>query len=635
MSSTPSSKLAEVVGIALQSISETAGSEFANHVGELLLTNPSQVARLVFLRKAVEVCKGGDYNELEKLWLTGRVPATTSEFIEHPYYLDMAGQIYPAIMEELLEINSGEYQEAVLTGAIGTGKTTIAIISTAYQLHLLSCYRDPHQIYGLDRSSELLFVFQSINATLSKSVDYARFKALIEKSPYFQNEFTFNKKILSELQFPNRIIVKPVSGQDTAAIGQNVFGGIIDEVNFMQRVEKSRQSVDGGTYDQAMALYNSIARRRKSRFMKKGKLPGLLCLVSSRRYPGQFTDIKEEEARKDIEETGRTGIFIYDKTTWAVKPEGTFSGEWFRIFIGDDTRRPRILQPEEMVHPADEALIREIPVEYKREFEDDVMNALRDIAGVATLAKHPFIQDTNTMAEAFGHHESVFSAEWIDFERTNTIIYPKHFFKPHLPRFAHIDLALSGDSCGFVVGTVSNFKEVARMEGERTFTEMLPEFHIDGALEIRPPPGGEIIFSKVRNILYKLKEMGLAVRWVSLDTYQSVDTLQILKQAGFLCGTKSVDTDLTPYEMTKAAFYDRRIHLPKHDKLRLELASLERDLKRNRIDHPPAGSKDISDALAGVVYGLTMRREIWGLYGVSILRVPESIRVQVQKPSGE
>ena len=56
------------------------------------------------------------------------------------------------------------------------------------------------------------------------------------------------------------------------------MGGLIDELNYMSVVEKSKVAVDKGTYDQAILLYNSIARRRKSRFMENGKLPGILCL---------------------------------------------------------------------------------------------------------------------------------------------------------------------------------------------------------------------------------------------------------------------------------------------------------------------------------------------------------------------
>ncbi|APD18895.1 hypothetical protein [Vibrio phage J14] len=48
-----------------------------------------------------------------------------------------------------------------------------------------------------------------------------------------------------KLKFPNRIFVRAISGEDTAAIGQNVIGGIIDEINFMGLVEDSKKRLTG------------------------------------------------------------------------------------------------------------------------------------------------------------------------------------------------------------------------------------------------------------------------------------------------------------------------------------------------------------------------------------------------------
>ena len=162
--------------------------------------------------------------------LTGAIkwlhpPVGIRQFIEDPNFLGNAGEVYPAIMEVLEELASGKYVEAVLTGAIGTGKTSIALWVTAHSLYQLSCMRDPHGEFDLARSSEITIIFQSITRELAKGVDYQRFRAMIERSPYFQRHFPFDKNIESELRFPNRIIVKPVSGSETAAIGQNVIGG--------------------------------------------------------------------------------------------------------------------------------------------------------------------------------------------------------------------------------------------------------------------------------------------------------------------------------------------------------------------------------------------------------------------------
>ena len=126
-----------------------------------------------------------------------------------------------------------------------------------------------------------------------------------------------------------------------------------------------------------MALYLSIARRRSSRFLRHGRLPGLLCLVSSRRYPGQFTDRKEAERRRQLAEEGTTSIYLFDRRVWQVKPEGTYSGATFRVFAGDEARQPRVLLPGEDVPEADAHLVIEVPVEHRHEFAQDVVNALR------------------------------------------------------------------------------------------------------------------------------------------------------------------------------------------------------------------------------------------------------------------
>lgn len=560
-------------------------------------------------------------------------PVDIVTFVEDPYFLNAKGILYPEVIRCLEEMNNGTYVEAVLTGAIGTGKTTIAIFSTAYQLYLLSCYKNPHSMFGLDPSSEIVFIFQSLNAKLAKAVDYERFKAMLEKSPYFHTMFPFNTEIASELKFPNRIIVKPVSGQETAAIGQNVIGGIIDEINFMAVIENSKASMDGGTFDQAIALYNSISRRRKSRFMSAGKLPGLLCLVSSKRYPGQFTDRKEAEAQREIELTGKTGIYVYDKKSWEIKPKDAFSGEWFNVYAGSESKKPRILAPGEGVDVGEEHLMITIPEEYRLEFEADIMNALRDIAGVSTLAKHPFIVNTDSIHAASRKGGIIFGRDVVDFEETRLKIMPRQFYKPDLPRFVHIDLALSGDSAGICIGTVTGFKE--EINAITGTTGMMPNIYIDGVLEVKPPKNDEIKFYKIREALYVLKKMGLNIRWITFDQFQSVDSMQLLKQAGFQVGRQSMDITCAPYDFTKNALYDGRLNMPEHAKLKRELASLEKDTKKNKIDHPPHSSKDLSDALAGVVYGLTMRRELWNLYNVPLMQLPESVRSVVTKVISE
>jgi len=124
------------------------------------------------------------------------------------------------------------------------------------------------------------------------------------------------------------------------------------------------------------------------------------------------------------------------------------------------------------------------------------------------------------------------------------------------------------------------------------------------------------------------------LRWVSFDAFQSVDSIQLLRQQGYAVGVQSMDKETTPYDFTKAAIYDRRIDIPANPKLLKELRELQFVLQPNKkfkIDHLPSGSKDVADSLAGVVFGLTMRREIWGSFNIPLIMIPESIKAVIDK----
>lgn len=537
------------------------------------------------------------------------------EFVCSPKYLDKGGEIYPKVLDVLVEINTGDYDEVVLTGAIGVAKTTIALISTAYQLYLLGSYADPHRLLGQDRASELLFVFQSLDYSKSKDVDYSRFKTLIDESPFFREHFPYDPNIQSQMKFRNRIIVKPVTGTQTATIGQNVFGGVIDEVNYMRRIEKSKQAVDGGVYDQAIALYNSISRRRRSRFMRGGRLPGLLFLVSSKKYPGQFTDQKVAEAKKEAALSGRSRIYVYDRRTWEVLPADRFSGRWFSVFVGDEHRTPFVMSSEDQVAPEDRDLVMRVPEEYRDDFEKDIIEALREIGGVSTLAHHPFLVQREKVAAAFTDRRSIFNRTEIDLKNESLVVYPGRFDSPREPRWVHIDPSLTGDSTGLSIGYVKRFVEVRRGD----HVEYLPEIHADATLRIRPPRGGEIEFWRIRKHLYRLQRLGLNIQWVTLDSFQSRDFIQQAVYKGFSSFVLSLDSKPDGYVYLKNAVYDGRLSVPQHPHLLRELLALEFDVEKQRVDHPPNGSKDVADSLAGVVWGLSTRGELRARHGAPML----------------
>lgn len=573
--------------------------------------------RDIFIRLGIVV--GDEHGRPEEREPTYKMPPVSIEqFVKDRFYLGLREEVYPEVLPYLIEINSGKYVEVVLTGGIGSAKTTIALWTTAYQLYLLSVLEAPHQLFGLDRSSEIEFIFQNITERLAKGVDFERFKALIRNSPYFNEFFMFNPRIDSELRFPERIIVKPVSGSSMATLGQNVIGGVIDELNYMAVVERSRKAVDAQLYDQAVAVYNSIARRRKTRYMMHGKLPGILCLVSSKRYPGQFTDTKIEEALKD------PTIYVYDKRVWDIKPD-SFSKKKFRVFVGDDFRKPRILSPKEAAVAKDDVLTVLVPEDFRVDFEKDIVNALREIAGVSHLSRSPLIMESDVLAKCFVKRESILSREVADFVERDLKVYKESFYKPELSRWVHVDLGLTSDNAGIAIGAVSQFVPVDRSGS----TEMLPKIRFDAVLAVAPPKHGEIMFWKIRRLLYLLREMGLNIRWVSFDTYQSVDSMQLLRQQGFITGVQSIDTSGVPYDFLKSAFYDGRVECPIHEVAMKELRDLQRDERTGKVDHLPNGCFTgetrvaLADGTCPTFKELAGREGYFYVYSVG----PEGIRI--------
>ena len=376
-------------------------------------------------------------------------------------------------------------------------------------------------------------------------------------------------------------------------------------------------------------MYNSIVRRRKSRFMAAGgHLPGMLCLVSSKRYPGEFTDRKQAEARDEIVRTGKTGIFVYDRRLWQIKPEGTYGEKRFKLFLGDVARKPRILEDGSRSQlPTTPISSWKCPTSSAPSSTRDILSAIRDIAGSATFALHPFIVNTEAVAKAFGVRQSVLSTQETDFVARPSI-YPTRILRPDEPRMAHVDLGLTGDSAGVAVGWVEGFAKVPR--SDNTF-EMMPVINLDLILEVKPPRNGEIEFENIRKLFYKLRELGMNLKWISFDTFQSADSMQLLRQKGFITGTYSMDTTSIPYDFTKSAFYDGRVKAPVHDKALSEMVRLERNPQSGLIDHPPNFSKDCSDAVAGVVFGLTNRREIWVRHGVPMRDIFQKIADKVEE----
>jgi hypothetical protein len=328
-----------------------------------------------------------------------------------------------------------------------------------------------------------------------------------------------------------------------------------------------------------------------------------------------------EEAKTD------PSIFVLRLSLWQSLPAEKLSDEKFYVEVGDEFKQTKIVEsPEEADDPED---VISVPMDFKPDFERDIEGALRDLGGIAAGTRRPFIPyrelilkaQTDYMENTQGHTLFKYQEVVLDslIDRTDpqwTDLVDVYYIDEVIPDvnqvFAiHLDMALSGDAGGLAIGRVAGYKllPTAKYFSERLqeFVEVkdmrVPIYQLDGLLRILAPKNGEIDLALVRDLVLWLRSL-LKIKWATLDSYQSAMLIQAFRRAKMRSGVLSVDTTIAPYTELKLSIKDERLWMMPHDVAGKELRELERDAQKDKVDHPPGGSKDVSDAAAGVVYML-------------------------------
>jgi len=554
-------------------------------------------------------------------------PVDMRTFIKDDRYLGRTcDNLYPRLLDDLVELFEGGYHECIFTGAIGYGKTFAAAIGVCRVLYEISCLKDPHKTFGLAKDTNISVVCLSVNETLATKVVFENISIKVKASPYFQDEFRF-EATKKELRFPHNVWVAARATTDTSALGLNCISAFIDESNFMP-TSRGRADERFGYVDHAETIYNAVNRRMKSRFSQRGKLPGMIFIVSSKKTADDFTARRVRESMND------SSVFVRDYALWEIKPEDYYSAKKFWVLVGNEQVPSRILDAEEAerVRPLlpESVVLLDVPEDFRPDFERDLEGSIRDLGGCATVAISPFIQRREKIVEAVDPKRSHPFTSLIydpskggafDWEQMVRMVKEKDFdgggqrlrplINPNAPRHVHIDPSLRGDSTGLVMAHVSGFVDVRRRKADgQEYLERAPTYVVDLLLKVVPPVGDEIVLGDVRRIVYDLSAHGYLVTCISMDSWQSADAIQQLQQRGFNAKLLSVDTSMDPYDNLKTALYEGRVSYYRYEPLIKELQQLEKDLKRKKVDHPPKGSKDLADALAGCLFTLSQQQTI-------------------------
>lgn len=557
-----------------------------------------------------EYADSGQSKTYNDIWLEDyeEIPVDIDTFLEDTDYLGSATnqgkQIYPFWREQLRKIFANgdtDYEEIAFTGAIGIGKTAIAVYAIAYLLYRLMCLRNPQRYFGFADTDEIAIFFFNATVALACGVGYARLHAACMESPWFKSHGVIKGSDSNPYYVPGKHIVIKAGSKASHGLGQQIFCGMLDEVNFAPgsntAFEKSK----------IMQTYSSVKARIKSRFIKNGKLLGKMFLVSSKHAEHDFLEVYLQRRRTEAD-SGK--LFVVDEPLWIVKPSNTYCGEKFQVAYGAKQLMPQIVEEGDDVEGLKRMgfKILDVPIEFQEDFRLNIVVSLQDLAGVALPGTTSYFS-YRVFSKCYIDRVSPFTNEVLQIGIDDEMEYEEFFDITKIPKAlrilpvaVHVDTALKHDLLG--ISGVAYLKNVIEDSDDGLVEKRVYE-HLF-SVGIQAPPGSEISLAKTRRFLYRLRAMGLNIVIVSTDTFQSAEFHQILKDKGFETTIRSLDRTPEGYQILREAMLEGRISLIRHSRLENELIYLQRDTDTGKLDHPPNGSKDIADSLAGAVWDLSL-----------------------------
>lgn len=528
------------------------------------------------------------------------VPVDIDTFLDDPYYLGQTygpEAVYPYWREALHKIYPNPlyspYEEICISGAIGIGKTSAALMGSMYDLYHVTLLKAPQKKYKLLPITRIIFSLVTATKDLASAVMANQMLDVIAASPYFVSKFMPHKgEKLDEDMFPHHVGIG-FGSRGGHNLGKAVIGAIIDEANFQEAVA-----------DQAVKNYETITRRMESRFMgKNGSLPCRRWIVSSRNSTASFLESHIEAVEKNPK------VLVLAPSIWEVQgnAKGIYSGKTFPVFIGTNSEQPMICTTDKEVDDHAGYII-DVPIEYRNSFEENLPGALMDLAGVANRSALALIYNVEKWQQCQSLDNAVSKDEiMLSLDGEDHIIDYMVKDLPKLNYYVHLDGALRGDRFGFAMSAVEKQMAVTGndfLTGQKTM-RLMPSIVTPLVFGIKARPGSEVPLWKVRKFLLDLRNKGVHIMQVSTDGFQSADMRQMLTKMGFETKYVSVDTTKEPYLQFASGINHGTVKVPKSPILDFEVRNLQNQDKK--IDHPlkvmvngkyVKGGKDIADAVS-------------------------------------
>jgi len=358
--------------------------------------------------------------------------------------------------------------------------------------------------------------------------------------------------------------------------GKNLLLAVLDEIDAFRSVKRSRGG-KSSVQVTAESMYDMATSSVQSRFPGIGRV----ALLSWPRYHGSFI-MQRLEAGKKEEAVYTSGPF----STWDVHPHRER-----HEFDTEFRRNPERAKAKYMAQPG-------------LAMEGYFTNTL------AVLQTFNAVLNDEMKVE-IADEELLPPVDWETMQVISSLLPAPD---PSALYCWHIDLALRGCRAAVAMSHHSGWTESE--DGPP-----VPVIDLDMVFWWEAPEGGEIQFSEIRSFVLSFARAGYRTAVVSLDGFQSQDTMQTLRrytQYGervtydrkgnprrptIEAGHLSVDVNTKAYDTLKELIYEpgrlRAFYCPLVVK---ELLGLVYIAGGKKVDHLEGATKDASDAVAGSVF---------------------------------
>ena len=497
-------------------------------------------------------------------------------------------------VKSIEELGDGDYwdmqvpgQGTYVAGSIGfinanSGKDMLCRWASLRIAYLLMCMKSPQEYFGLPDFDSIHMLNIASSAPQARTAFFKPMTVAVKRG-WFADKAEPKQGLI---EFDKNI--EAISGHSEAESqeGLNLILGVADEIDAFKTKEEMSL---GGKHREASTSAETILDMLKTSASTRFPDTYKRVAISYPRYLGSTIQKLTKEGRDSNERYGDKSIHYVSgpNATWEVNPRVTgkdkYSEDYDKDPLGSaakyECKPTRATDPyfknKEIFKQAVTSTEQPLKISYKR----TVISS----------------EVTNTQTEVW---DPVFEFDE-DFKAKEGAVYAMH-----------ADLAIKGDKAGIALAHVSKWVEKTEIrvgddgshyETSTQVPEVVVDFVVAFSADATSTPPREIQIRWARELAFELIKRGFYLTRYTFDAFQSADSMQILESHGIETERVSMDINEKGWRNLRDVASEGRLKMPFDQGLFDELEALSRT--RGKIDHPPGGSKDMADALAGAVLG--------------------------------